>query len=357
MEMQRATAMEMETETAMAFTDFAKRYSTSRPQRIRMKQSHVHSKYRVAVLLLLTLVATVASAQDKTAASSMVSSSGLLGATGFGSGAAGPIGAGDLVEMSVFDTPELSGKLRVSNTGDIFLPLVGSLHVAGLKADEAQTLIRQKFVDGGFLKDPQVTVFVAEYATQGVSVLGEVKNPGIYPAFGSHHLIDYISVAGGLTPVAGTNITITRAGQADTPENVKVSASAAPRPLDNPEILAGDSIFVERTGLIYVIGEVARPGGFPLNHDQHLTILQAIALAQGTSYTAARGSAKIIRTTPQGRQEIPVNLKSILAAKAPDQLLQDNDILFIPNSAARSTLKNMETLLPVAASATIYRLP
>jgi len=88
MEMQRATAMEMETETAMAFTDFAKRYSTSRPQRIRMKQSHVHSKYRVAVLLLLTLVATVASAQDKTAASSMVSSSGLLGATGFGSGAA-----------------------------------------------------------------------------------------------------------------------------------------------------------------------------------------------------------------------------------------------------------------------------
>lgn len=94
-----------------------------------------------------------------------------------------------------------------------------------------------------------------------------------------------------------------------------------------------------------------------MDHDQHVTILQAIALAQGTSYTAAKGSAKIIRTTPQGRQEIPVNLKNILAAKAPDQPLQDNDILFVPSSAARSTLKNMETLLPVAASATIYRIP
>ena len=200
-------------------------------------------------------------------------------------------------------------------------------------------------------------MFVAEYATQGVSVLGEVKSPGIYPAFGSHHLLDYISVAGGLTPLAGTNITLTRAAHPDVPENVKISATTAPKPLNNPDILPGDSIFVERTGLIYVIGEVARPGGFPMDHDQHLTILQAIALAQGTSYTAAKSSSKIIRTTPQGRQEIPVNLKNILAAKAPDEPLQDNDILFIPSSAAKAALKNMETLLPVAASATIYRIP
>lgn len=349
--------MEMGTATAMAATDSPDKNDVDGVQRIRMKPSNVFFKYYPAVLLLLTLVATTA-AQDKAAAPSGMASGGSFGGgSGFGSGAAGPIGAGDLVEMSVFDTPELSGKLRVSNTGDISLPLVGSLHVAGLKADDVQSLIRQKFVDGGFLKDPQVTVFVAEYATQGVSVLGEVRNPGIYPAFGSHHLLDYISVAGGLTPAAGTTVTISRAGHPDVPENVKISASAAPKPLNNPEILSGDSIFVERTGLVYVIGEVTRPGGFPMDHDQHVTILQAIALAQGTSYTAAKGSAKIIRTTPQGRQEIPVNLKNILAAKAPDQPLQDNDILFVPSSAARSTLKNMETLLPVAASATIYRIP
>jgi polysaccharide export outer membrane protein len=318
-----------------------------------MKQSKACSTYFVVQLFLLILLAMTSTAQEKSAAGSSIGSSGV----GFGSGAAGPIGAGDLVEMSVFDTPELSGKLRVSNTGDIILPLVGSIHVAGMKADDVQNLIRQKFIDGGFLKDPQVTVFVAEYATQGVSVLGEVRTPGIYPAFGAHNLMDYISVAGGLTPVAGTNITITRVGHPDDPEHVKISASAAPKPLNNPEILPGDSIFVEKTGLVYVIGEVARPGGFPMDHDDHLTILQAIALAQGTTYTAAKSSTKIIRTTPQGHEEIPVDLKRILASKAADAPLQDNDILFVPSSAARATLKNMESLLPVAAGATIYRIP
>ena len=225
--------------------------------------------------------------------------------TGFGSGAAGPIGAGDLVEMSVFDTPELSGKLRVSNTGDIILPLVGSIHVASMKAGDVQNLIRQKFIDGGFLKDPQVTVFVAEYATQGVSVLGEIKSPGIYPAFGAHTLMDYISLAGGLTPLAGTNITVARMGHSDDPEHVKISASSAPKPMNNPEILPGDSIFVEKTGLVYVIGEVARPGGFPMDHDDHLTILQAIALAQGTTYTAAKSSTKILRSTSTRTRRSP----------------------------------------------------
>src|SRR6202140_4263490 len=170
------------------------------PRRLMTKYKR---EVRYATLFILLACAGIV-AQDRSA----VPSAG----SGFGSGAAGPIGAGDLVEMSVFDTPELSGKLRVSNTGDISLPLVGSLHVAGLKADDVQTLIRRKFIEGGFLKDPQVTVFVVEYATQGVSVLGEVKTPGIYPAFGSHHLLDYISVAGGLTPSAGTTITITRVG-------------------------------------------------------------------------------------------------------------------------------------------------
>ena len=275
----------------------------------------------------------------------------------FGSGAAGPIGAGDLLEMSVFDTAELSGKLRVSNTGDILLPLVGSLHVAGLKAEEVQNLIRQKLIGGGFLKDPQVTVFIAEYATQNVSVLGEVKNPGIYPAFGTHHLLDYISLAQGLTPLSSTRVTVTHAGHAGEPQQVKMTAGATPKPENNPEILPGDTIFVERTGIIYVIGDVARPGGFPMDHDEELTILQAVALAQGTNPTAAKGSAKLIRTTSAGRQELPVNLKKILTAKATDLAMQDNDILFVPSSAAKNAMKDIETALPTAAAASVYRIP
>jgi polysaccharide export outer membrane protein len=294
-------------------------------------------------------LAGTASAQDHAPAT--------FGGVGFGSGAAGPIGAGDLVEMSIFDTPELSGKLRVSNTGDVILPLVGTLHLQGLKAGEAQTLIREKFISGGFLKDPQVTVFISEYATQNVSVVGEVHKPGIYPAFGTHRLLDYLSLAEGLTPLAGTAIVITHSGQPDQPQRVKMTAGAAPQPKNNPEILPGDTIFVERTGLVYVVGDVARPGGFPMDHDGQLTILQAVALAQGTNSTAAKGSAKLIRTTPQGRQELPINLKKILTAKATDLPLQDNDILFVPSSVAKNTWKSIEAALPAAAGASIYRIP
>jgi polysaccharide export outer membrane protein len=306
-----------------------------------------------AALFFLSMLAV---AQERQAPMSMTTAS-IPGGSGFGSGATVPIGSGDLLEMSVFDTPELSGKLRVSNLGDISLPLVGSVHVDGMKAVEAQTLIRQKYIDGGFLKDPQVTLFIAEYATQGVSVVGEVKSPGIYPAFGSHHLLDYLSVAQGLTPLAGTTIVITHAGHPDQPQSVKMTAGAAPLPLNNPEILPGDTIYVQRTGLIYVVGDVVRPGGFPMDHDGQLTILQAVALAMGTSPTAAKSSAKLIRTTPQGREEIPVNLKKILSAKSIDLPMQDNDIFFVPSSVAKSALRDFETAIPAAASATIYHIP
>jgi polysaccharide export outer membrane protein len=276
---------------------------------------------------------------------------------GFGSGAAGPIGAGDLVEMSIFDTPELSGKLRVSNTGDVILPLVGTLHLQDLKATEAQTLIRQKFIDGGFLKDPQVTLFISEYSSGNVSVIGEVHKPGIYPAFGAHRLLEYLSLAEGFTPLAGTAIVITHSGHPDQPQPVKIAAGAAPQPEDNPEILPGDTIFVERTGVIFVVGDVARPGGFPMDHDGHVSILQAIALAQGMNPTAAKRSAKLIRTTLQGRQEIPIDLKKILRSKEADLAMQDNDILFVPSSTAKNALKDFEAVLPAAASASIYRVP
>ena len=281
----------------------------------------------------------------------------LNAAAGFSSGAVTPIGTGDLLEMNVLQTPELSGKLRVSNNGDVLLPLVGALHVAGLTADEAQSLIRRKLKEGDFMKDPQVTVFISEYATQGVSVLGEVHKPGIYPAFGSHRLLDYLSVAEGLTPLAGPRITITRAAPPEDTETVEVTAGTAPQPESNPEIRPGDSIFVERTGVVYVVGDVARPGGFPMDHNGHLSVLQALALAQGLNGTAARSASVLIRTTPTGKKEISVNLKKVLAAKAADLELEDNDILFIPTSTAKGAWKDISTVLPTAAAASIYRLP
>ena len=109
--------------------------------------------------------------------------------------------------------------------------------------------------------------------------------------------------------------------------------------------------------MIFVVGDVMRPGGYPMDHDGQLSILQAIALAQGTNPTAAKSSAKLIRTTAQGRQEIPVNLKKILQSKSTDLAMQDNDILFVPSSAAKNAMKDIETVLPTAAAASIYRVP
>ncbi len=114
---------------------------------------------------------------------------------------------------------------------------------------------------------------------------------------------------------------------------------------------------MERTGIVYVIGDVARPGGFPMDHDGQLSILQAVALAQGTNPTAAKGSTKLIRTTAQGRQEIPVNLKKVLSSKETDLAMRDNDILFVPSSTAKTALKDMEGVIPAATAATIYRIP
>lgn len=308
---------------------------------------------RLLIALVCLLAFSSASAQDRTPSSNSIITSN----AGFGSGAAGPIGAGDLLEVSVFDTPELSGKLRVSNLGDVSFPLIGPLHLQGMTVEQAGSLVREKLMAGNFVSNPQVTIFTAEYATQGVTVTGEVHKPGVYPAFGDHRLLDYLSLAEGLTQLAGTTITITHAGHPNQAENVKVTGGASPTPENNPLILPGDTVFVERTGIVYVVGEVARPGGFPMDHDESLTVLQAVALAQGMNYTAAKGSAKVIRTTLQGRVEIPVNLKKIMASKATDLPMQDNDILFIPSSATKNALKGIGAALPAAAGATIYRVP
>ncbi len=273
--------------------------------------------------------------------------------TAFQSGGSGQIGAGDLREITVFDTPELSGKARVANSGDVSLPLLGQLHLAGLNTDQAQKSVAQALVDRQLVKDPQVSVFVAEYATSGVSVLGEVKHPGIFPSLGQHRLLDYISLAEGLTPMAGTSVTITPRGSAQS-RTLTLPSISSPTPEQNPEIFPGDTIFVAKTGLIYVVGDVARPGGFALDHDQHLTVIQAIALAQGLNGTAAKSKARLIRKTSTGTQEIALNLGRILHSREGDLPLQDNDILFVPNSSTKSALKATQNVITGVATASIY---
>jgi polysaccharide export outer membrane protein len=268
------------------------------------------------------------------------------------------ISAGDLLDVSVFDTPDLSGKLRVDEHGNIALPLAGDLSVSQLTAEQAARAIEAKLSREEILKDPHVLVSVLEYSTQGVTLLGEVKQPGVYPLLGPHSLLDLISAAGGFTPEAGEIVTITHRAEPNIPVAVKLGTKPGrTNRSSNVDIRPGDTIMVSHAGIVYVVGDVGKPGGFLIQRNGHLTVLRAMALAQGPNKTAALNSAKLIRQTDDGREELRVPLRKILSNKAPDRTLADGDILFIPSSSAKNALVTVESVLPSVASASIFRVP
>jgi polysaccharide export outer membrane protein len=267
------------------------------------------------------------------------------------------ISAGDLLDLQVFDTPELSAKLRVSDKGEVVVPVVGSVRVDGLTADEAGTRVEQSLRQAQVLKDPHVSVFVVEYATQGVSVLGEVKNPGVYPVLGAHGLLDIISAAGGVTATAGKAISVTHKGDPQNPTVVQLGNGLDITAQTNVGVLPGDIIVVSRSGIVYVVGDLLKPGGFLIENNDRLTVLQALALAQGANKTAALKRSKLIRKTPAGRQELPVEINRILAGKRPDIRLEDGDILFVPSSEGKTLgLRGIEAAMQAAGIVAAYGL-
>ncbi len=266
------------------------------------------------------------------------------------------LSGGDLVDIKVYGLPELSDTVRVSANGDMSLPLVGNVHVAGLTAEQAEKRIDKKLVDGGFLRDPHVSVFVKEYSTQGISVMGEVLRPGIYPLLGAHRLFDAISAAGGLTPKAGKVVGITRRDNPAEPVVVTMDADPAKGASSNVEVQPGDTIVVSKAGVVYVVGDVSKPGGFVMENNESLTVLQALALAQGNNSTASLNKSKVIRKTPQGLTEIPVQLKDILQNKGPDIAMQGDDILFVPASEGkRAARRTLEAVVQMATGLAVYR--
>ena len=242
------------------------------------------------------------------------------------------LGAGDLIEVTVYNVPELNTRIRVSNEGDISLPLINNVHVDGLTIDEAEVIIERRLDDGGFVKNPHVQIFVQEYTSQGASVLGEISKPGVYPVLGDQKLFTLISSAGGLTERAGKNITITRRGQA--PIVVAISHNLQDHPESNVPVFPGDTVIVRRADVVYVVGDVSRPSGF-LMDSGNISVLQAIALAGGTNSTAKLGAVRIVRRGPNGLSMVPVPLKKLMEAKANDMPMQADDILFVPTSARK----------------------
>jgi polysaccharide export outer membrane protein len=263
------------------------------------------------------------------------------------------LGIGDLLEVSVYNVPELNSKVRVSNAGDIYLPLIDYVHVEGLTQEEAQSLIAKRLEDGGFVRSPHVTIFIDEANSQGVTILGEVGKPGIYPELADHHLYAIISQAGGFTNTAARKVSILRRNQpqaihVDLPRNLADDVSA------NIEIMPGDTLTVPRAPVIYVVGDVGRPSGLLVDNGS-LTVLQALALAGGTNKTAKLGGAKLIRKGPNGMTETKVEIKKMLEAKIPDMTLQGDDILFVPVSGGKVLAsRTFETAMAAATAVTVY---
>ncbi len=264
------------------------------------------------------------------------------------------LGTGDLIEVSVYNVPELNTKTRVGGGGDVYLPLIDYVHVEGLTIAEAETVIEKRLDQGGFVKNPHVQLFVDEYTSEGASVLGEISKPGVYPVLGEQRLFSLVSAAGGLSERAGKSITITHGNQA--PVTVPISRNLEDHPDSNVPVFAGDTVMIRRADIIYVVGDVGRPSGF-LMDSGHLSVLQAIALAGGTNTTAKLNGARIIRKGPAGLTETPVPLKKLLAAKADDIPMQAEDILFVPTSAKKLFAgRTVEAALQLATSASLIAI-
>ena len=284
------------------------------------------------------------------------------------------IGFDDVLDISVFEAPELNREVRVSSAGEISLPLLDSVHVAGLTPRESE-LVLEELLRRTYMKDPHVSVFVREMQSHPVSVLGAVRKPGVFQVRGSKTLLEILSLAEGLADDAGETVIIMRgaglknSASPDEDKGVSTTASVsdekatgpeankspfAPEDIvqvnlrdlldssdvhQNPIVNPGDIVKVLRAGIVYVVGEVQRPGGFVMKSNEKMSVLQVIALSGGLTRTASRAGARIIHTDEQSgmREQRPIDLGKILAGKTRDPILEARDILFVPNSAAKTT--------------------
>jgi polysaccharide biosynthesis/export protein len=249
------------------------------------------------------------------------------------------IGADDLLEVSVFGAPEMSGSSRVSSQGEVFLPLIGAVPATGHSPETLARAVEDR-LRGRFMVDPQVTVQVLEIHSRPVSVLGSVRQPGLLHLRGSRPLAEVLAMAGGLAPDAGETVHIRRAAaRQGQPAGVEVALSDVLESSIGSGIVyvhPGDAVSVERAGVVYVVGEVGRPGAFPLGAGAQLTALQAIALGGGLRRTASRRRAVVVRTGATGeRTTIPIDVARAASGDAPDLKLESDDIVYVPNSTGR----------------------
>ena len=306
------------------------------------------------------------------------------------------IGAQDLLEIKVFEAPDLNRSLRVSARGQISLPLLGSVQAAGLTAQEFEALLEYKMHK--YMKDPHVDVLVSSVESHPVSVVGALKKPGVFQVRGPKTVLEMLSLAEGLADDAGDDVLVMRGAGwhlGDSPADGQevtngqpTASKASPAPNGPGEngnlqgneketvrvnlknlletgdtrfnvlVYPGDIVKVPRSGVVYVVGEIKKPGGFVLKSNEEMTVLKAMALAEGLTLTAVKNQARIIRTDAGSgtKEEIPIDLGKILNGKTPDPTLQSADIVFIPNSNGKYALyRGSEAAISAITSLLVFR--
>ncbi len=249
-----------------------------------------------------------------------------------------PINVGDLVLIQVFATPELSGSLRVDQTGAITLPIGGKLQLSGLTASEAATAVEDRLKTAQIMLDPHVTIIVSQFASQGITITGEVKSPGFYPLVGPHSVADALAISGEPTTAAGDTLTLVHRSDPAHPILLNLNAPNFESLARDVPIYPRDLLTVSKASVIYLIGDIARAGALPVVRGEPPTILNVLAQSGGPLATAALSKAIIIRKTPSGTTTIPLNLAEVLKNRAPNILLQSADVLIVPHSLTKTIL-------------------
>jgi len=266
------------------------------------------------------------------------------------------IGPGDLLHLKVLEAPELEQSARVTDAGTLTLILGGSVQVAGLAPPEAALAIARVLVEHHYVLTPHVSVTLEQTATQNVTIMGQVRSPGSYPIGTPRPILDVLALAGGLTDLADRKVTIERHA---TKERVEfVVSNSAKAALDaSIAVLPGDTVIVPKADVVYILGDVNRPGGIAIvTNDSKLSALEALSLAGGTPPNAVPSHARLIRRQADGSHvDLPLQLSAMQKGKQPDIPLQSDDIVYVPFSYARNMAVGAGSLIGSTSSAAIYR--
>jgi polysaccharide export outer membrane protein len=265
------------------------------------------------------------------------------------------IGPGDLLHVLVFDNPELEQHVRVTDAGNITLIMGGAVSVSNKTPAEAGKAIQDALLQGHVLLKPQVSVTVEQYETQSVTVIGEVKDPSFYRINTPTSIIEILAMAGGVSDTADRRILIERRGtQEKVPYFLSNDATVAAQTavLVNP----GDIVIVPKAGIVYILGDVGRPGGYAItDNESKLSVLGLVARAGGTNHSAVPSQAKLIHKTDHGYETTPLPLSDIQKGKRPDLQLQANDVIYVPFSYLRNIAMQGAGIAGSVATASIYR--